>query len=207
MILFNITEIFSLLWSDSPTEGVLFALRVRPKSYIHYILQNLASPYLSNIIISSCPSLSSLYSHRPSHKNLFQIHFTYFSFSGVASPNHTSPHALASFLALGLYPKLSFCIRPSLATLSKFLWLLCHYFFFFLIYLQKYFFLICSGFCHTLKWNSHGFTCVHFFFFKKILFIWLRQVLAMACRIFDLHCGTQDILVVAYELLVSACGI
>ena len=22
------------------------------------------------------------------------------------------------------------------------------------------FFLICSGFCHTLKWNSHGFTCV-----------------------------------------------
>ena len=23
-----------------------------------------------------------------------------------------------------------------------------------------FFFLICSGFCHTLKWNSHGFTCV-----------------------------------------------
>ena len=22
------------------------------------------------------------------------------------------------------------------------------------------FFLICGGFCHTLKWNSHGFTCV-----------------------------------------------
>ena len=22
------------------------------------------------------------------------------------------------------------------------------------------FFFICSGFCHTLKWNSHGFTCV-----------------------------------------------
>ena len=22
------------------------------------------------------------------------------------------------------------------------------------------FFLICSEFCHTLKWNSHGFTCV-----------------------------------------------
>ena len=29
--------------------------------------------------------------------------------------------------------------------------------YFFLIYL---FFFICSGFCHTLKWNSHGFTCV-----------------------------------------------
>ena len=27
------------------------------------------------------------------------------------------------------------------------------FFFFFLIF-------ICSGFCHTLKWNSHGFTCV-----------------------------------------------
>ena len=23
-----------------------------------------------------------------------------------------------------------------------------------------FFFLICSEFCHTLKWNSHGFTCV-----------------------------------------------
>ena len=23
-----------------------------------------------------------------------------------------------------------------------------------------FFFFICSGFCHTLKWNSHGFTCV-----------------------------------------------
>ena len=26
--------------------------------------------------------------------------------------------------------------------------------------LLLFFFLICSGFCHTLKWNSHGFTCV-----------------------------------------------
>ena len=23
-----------------------------------------------------------------------------------------------------------------------------------------FYFFICSGFCHTLKWNSHGFTCV-----------------------------------------------
>ena len=29
-------------------------------------------------------------------------------------------------------------------------------FFFFLIIIFFY----CSGFCHTLKWNSHGFTCV-----------------------------------------------
>ena len=28
---------------------------------------------------------------------------------------------------------------------------------FFLFY---YYFFYCSGFCHTLKWNSHGFTCV-----------------------------------------------
>ena len=26
--------------------------------------------------------------------------------------------------------------------------------------LQLIFFFICSEFCHTLKWNSHGFTCV-----------------------------------------------
>ena len=25
---------------------------------------------------------------------------------------------------------------------------------------NSFFFLICSEFCHTLKWNSHGFTCV-----------------------------------------------
>ena len=24
----------------------------------------------------------------------------------------------------------------------------------------NFFFFFCSGFCHTLKWNSHGFTCV-----------------------------------------------
>ena len=29
------------------------------------------------------------------------------------------------------------------------------YFYFFIII-----FFYCSGFCHTLKWNSHGFTCV-----------------------------------------------
>ena len=25
---------------------------------------------------------------------------------------------------------------------------------------RNFFFFYCSGFCHTLKWNSHGFTCV-----------------------------------------------
>ena len=32
-------------------------------------------------------------------------------------------------------------------------------YYFFFIYFYFYFF-ICGGFCHTLKWNSHGFTCV-----------------------------------------------
>ena len=36
------------------------------------------------------------------------------------------------------------------------------FFFFFWPFLSFFLFLIfiCSGFCHTLKWNSHGFTCV-----------------------------------------------
>ena len=37
------------------------------------------------------------------------------------------------------------------------------FFFFFPPFLFFYFFLnflYCSGFCHTMKWNSHGFTCV-----------------------------------------------
>ena len=34
------------------------------------------------------------------------------------------------------------------------------FFFTLFIYLLKFFFFICGGFCHTLKWNSHGFTCV-----------------------------------------------
>ena len=43
----------------------------------------------------------------------------------------------------------------------------CRSFFFFFwgpnnwcFYLFFIYFFICSGFCHTLKWNSHGFTCV-----------------------------------------------
>ena len=33
-------------------------------------------------------------------------------------------------------------------------------FFLFFLIKKKIFFFICSGFCHTFKWNSHGFTCV-----------------------------------------------
>ena len=28
------------------------------------------------------------------------------------------------------------------------------------VWFLSFFFSFCSGFCHTLKWNSHGFTCV-----------------------------------------------
>ena len=36
-----------------------------------------------------------------------------------------------------------------------------HFFLFFFNLFYFYFFIfICTGFCHTLKWNSHGFTCV-----------------------------------------------
>ena len=31
---------------------------------------------------------------------------------------------------------------------------------FFFLFLNFFYFLYCSGFCHTLKWNNHGFTCV-----------------------------------------------
>ena len=34
------------------------------------------------------------------------------------------------------------------------------YFFFLPCFFKIFFFLICSEFCHTLEWNSHGFTCV-----------------------------------------------
>ena len=36
----------------------------------------------------------------------------------------------------------------------------CFLFFLFIFYFLIYFFFYCSGFCHTLKLNSHGFTCV-----------------------------------------------
>ena len=35
-----------------------------------------------------------------------------------------------------------------------------HFALFFLIFLNFLIVFICSEFCHTLEWNSHGFTCV-----------------------------------------------
>ena len=31
--------------------------------------------------------------------------------------------------------------------------------YYFLLFFKSFYFFICSEFCHTLKWNSHGFTC------------------------------------------------
>ena len=42
---------------------------------------------------------------------------------------------------------------------TQFSFLFFFYFLFFIIFFNYYFF-YCSGFCHILKWSSHGFTCV-----------------------------------------------
>ena len=46
--------------------------------------------------------------------------------------------------------------------LFLFFWADCIYFiyFFFMLYNHFIIFFVCGGFCHTLKWNSHWFTCV-----------------------------------------------
>ena len=41
-----------------------------------------------------------------------------------------------------------------------FSWFFFFFFFFFVFYLFILNCFSCSGFCHTLKWNIHGFTCV-----------------------------------------------
>ena len=64
----------------------------------------------------------------------------------------------------------SYCVRTNEAKAAGFrvytsdMYLLKHvsfcFLFFFLVALTSFFFFICGGFCHTLKWNSHGFTRV-----------------------------------------------
>ena len=72
---------------------------------------------------------------------------------GLSAPHHTVPHHVSSIL----YPR----YMSNYLLLSPLPWRQCRllpnwssFFFFF------FFFFFCSGFCHTLKWNSHGFTCV-----------------------------------------------
>ena len=44
--------------------------------------------------------------------------------------------------------------------------------------------------------------------FKRFyLYIWLLQVLVVACGIFDLHCSMWYLLFAACELLAEACGL
>ena len=51
------------------------------------------------------------------------------------------------------------CIKENINNLER---LLKHsiFLFFFSFLLSFFLFFICSEFCHTLEWNSHGFTCV-----------------------------------------------
>ena len=50
------------------------------------------------------------------------------------------------------WPSWEACLRRAADT-----WILMLSFFNLILF---YYFFICSEFCHTLKWNSHGFTCV-----------------------------------------------
>ena len=54
---------------------------------------------------------------------------------------------------VGILTILSFSIRKHRVSFDLFVSSLFYFLFF-------YFFFICSEFCHTLEWNSHGFTCV-----------------------------------------------
>ena len=61
--------------------------------------------------------------------------------------------SIFSLLCIEKYWKIVFCSQLLLFPTTKILKLI----FYFIFYCYSFY---CSGFCHTLKWNSHGFTCV-----------------------------------------------
>ena len=89
------------------------------------------------------------------------------------------------------------------------------YFYFYLfifIYFYYYYYFYCSGFFHTLKWNSQGFTCVphpdrpsQFFPELRIVTLrsqwtsWLAHELAQVCR------GSENIQVFWNNLCSTIC--
>ena len=102
------------------------------------------------------PTLHANYSAKDSSLNYFPVCIAWLL--PAVMPHPTFLHILSSHFSkmltlhllehpLPMILSASFIIDSSSALLT-------HVFFFFL------FFLNCSGFCHTLKWNSHGFTCV-----------------------------------------------
>ena len=67
------------------------------------------------------------------------------------------------FTFLGLFWVDLFLVLFSSLSLQKLCNCLNSVFFFFIFHSNLsgiLFFFICGGFCHTLRWNSHGFTCV-----------------------------------------------
>ena len=88
----------------------------------------------------------------------------------ISSSVVSSP-CLQSFPASGSFPISQFLASgsPSIGASSSSSVLLMNFFFlllyfifnsFFFLFLKILLFFYCSGFCHTLKWNSHRFTCV-----------------------------------------------
>ena len=61
-----------------------------------------------------------------------------------------------------------------------------------------------------MKFIHFNYCCIFIFLIfllKKSLFVWLCLILVLARGIFDLHCSTQDLLVLGCDLSVVACGI
>ena len=70
------------------------------------------------------------------------------------------------FLELSCFFNVPVDVSNLISGSPTFSFFLCFFFFFFGFYLAicftffLFFYFYCSGFCHTLKWISHGFTCV-----------------------------------------------
>ena len=68
------------------------------------------------------------------------------------------------------------------------------------------FFFICSEFCHTLKWNSHGFTCLHAILIVVHFLVCLFNIRVLLFKLtyFGIHMYVINIspLLLAYSLKI-----
>ena len=76
-------------------------------------------------------------------------------------------NAINTFSLEQIFPVPLYSLYEMIFSLFSFDWfsfvfsfLFLFYFIYYYYYYYYYYFFICSEFCHTLKWNSHGFTCV-----------------------------------------------
>ena len=90
----------------------------------------------------------------PGHCNQQESWSLWLSSWNTLSPLYLLHHS--SFLLVTCKDKAIICISGALAKGETYLIFVC-LFVWFIFYL---FFLICSGFCHTLKWNGPEFTCL-----------------------------------------------